>query len=98
MVDEAHQALSKFRQGSRYQRSFVGALAAMGKQQACCSLISSQEWAFGMDVKAEVKWNCYPRRRNVKGANGGYLPAVPRDLWQLDRAEALARTDDGRRL
>ena len=74
MVDEAHQALSKFRQGSRYQRSFVGALAAMGKQQACCSLISSQEWAFGMDVKAEVKWNCYPRRRNVTGEAGVYLP------------------------
>ena len=74
MVDEAHQALSKFRQGTRYQRSFVGALAAMGKQRACCSLISSQEWAFGMDVKAEVKWNCYPRRRNVTGAAGVYLP------------------------
>ena len=75
MVDEAHMAISKFRQGTLYQRSFIGALAAMGKQQALCSLISSQEWSFGSDVKSEVKYLVYPQKRPLRNPKGGgWLP------------------------
>ena len=73
LVDEVHQAFNRFRQGSRYQRTALGAVAALRKQQSALIGVTSMEHELGYDLKGLTKWIFYP----YKLANRRKLTNIP---------------------
>ena len=63
IVDEIHQMLNRFRQGAKFQKEIIGAIAGMRKNLSGLSGITSQDWQLGMDVKSQFKWAFYPWRK-----------------------------------